>query len=105
MNLNDRFRLHGFFYNLTNLLLLIIEALIGLRFIFKLFAANSSAEFVTWVYQTSDVLVSPFRGIFQTQVINGKFVFDITALIALIIYGLIFAFILYLFDIAFNVER
>lgn len=105
MNLNERLQLHRLFAGLTNLILAIVEILLGLRFIFRLFAANGTAPFVTWLYQTSDILVSPFRGIFQTPVFNGQFVFDITALISLLVYGLIFAFILYLFDIAFGVNR
>lgn len=105
MNYYDRLNLHRFFVGVTNLIMTIFEVLLGLRFIFKLFAANSSALFTTWLYQTTDVMISPFRGIFQSQVVNGKFVFDTTTLISIVIYGLIFALIIYLFDFVFSVNH
>lgn len=77
----------------------IIEALVGLRFIFELFGANPSSPFVNWIYQYSTPLVTPFAGIFgQNPTIGASgvvtaSVFDWTALIALIIYGIIFGLI------------
>lgn len=105
MTISDRLEAHGVFIGLTNVIFTVFEVLLGLRFVFRLFAANSIAPFVSWLYATTDVLVSPFRGIFQTPIIESKFVFDITALVALVIYGLIFALIIYLFDFAFGVRR
>ena len=95
-------QLDRFFIQLTNFVFTIIEILLGLRFIFRLFAANSSAPFVDWLYRTSGVLVSPFHGIFTEPVIDAHFVFDITALIALVIYSLLFSLIIYLFRILGN---
>ncbi len=89
----------NFFVDLTQFVFTLFEALLGLRFIFKLFAANTTAPFVRWLYETSDVLISPFRGIFQSPVIEGRFVFDVTALVAIIIYGLIASLIIYLFNL------
>lgn len=88
-----------FFVRFTNFVLGIIETLLGLRFIFRLFAANSTAPFVNWLYDVTDVLISPFRGIFASPVLEGRSIFDITTLIAMIIYALAFALILYLFDL------
>lgn len=74
-----------------------IEVVIGLRFIFLLVGANPSSNFVAWVYHWSTPLVSPFAGIFgQSATIGGPgavvtSVFDWTALVALIVYGLILA--------------
>jgi uncharacterized protein YggT (Ycf19 family) len=45
-------------------------ALLALRVLFRLFDANSANGFVHWVYQTSDVVLAPFRGIFPSQVIS-----------------------------------
>ena len=76
-----------------------IEAIIGLRIIFQLFGANPSSQFVEWVYSWSTPFVAPFAGIFgqsatlaPTGVVTGG-VFDWTALIALVVYGLILGLI------------
>jgi hypothetical protein len=105
MNYYDRLSLHRLFTGLTNAIMTVVEVLLALRFIFRLFAANSSAPFVNWLYDTTAILISPFRGIFTSPVVNGQFVFDITTLISIVIYGLLFSFIIYLFDLTFNVTR
>lgn len=76
-----------------------IELLVGFRFLLRLFGANASSSFVNWIYSWSTPLVSPFSGIFgQHATIAGPgvaatSVFDWTALIALVIYALIFGVI------------
>ncbi len=61
--------------------------------------ANADSSFVQWIYSWSTPLVSPFAGIFgQEATVTGpgvvtSSVFDWTALIAFIIYGLIVAVI------------
>jgi hypothetical protein len=73
----------------------IIEVVVGLRFIFLLLGASPSSTFVSNIYHWSTPLVSPFAGIFgQSAKIVGPgavvaSVFDWTALIALVVYGLI----------------
>jgi hypothetical protein len=74
-----------------------IEVLVGLRFVFRLLGANPASSFVNWVYDWSTPLVAPFAGIFgQSATVAGtgvatQSVFDWTALIALVVYGLIAA--------------
>lgn len=76
-----------------------IEVLIGLRFIFRLLGANPGNDFVNWIYGWSTPFVKPFAGIFgQNATVTGQgvvttSVFDWTALIALVVYGLILAVI------------
>ena len=73
-----------------------IETLIGLRIIFRLVGANAENAIVSWVYSWSTPFVAPFSGILgqDATVIQGvgsvtNSVFDWTALIALIVIGLI----------------
>lgn len=73
-----------------------IEALIGLRFVLRLLGANPDSGFVAWVYQWSTPFVQPFAGIFgqEATVVSGvgtvtSSVFDWTALIALLVVGLV----------------
>ena len=74
-----------------------IEALIGLRFIFRLFGANPATQIVQWIYDWSTPFVTPFAGIFgQSATVTGTGVstagvFDWTALIALVVIGLVVA--------------
>lgn len=74
--------------SLINLIMGIIEILIGLRFILKFFRAGL-APFVSWVYETSQPLINPFVGIFPNPVITGGFVIEFSSLIALVVYTII----------------
>lgn len=73
----------------------LIEALIALRLVFRFVGANPANGFVDWIYDWSTPFVTPFAGIFgQDATVAGKgvvanSVFDWTALVALIIYGLV----------------
>lgn len=72
-----------------------IEILIGLRFLFRLLGANPDAGFVRLIYDWSTPFVAPFAGIFgqEATVLSNAgvvttSVFDWTALIALLVFGL-----------------
>lgn len=73
-----------------------IEAIVGLRFVLRLVGANADNAFVSSIYSWSTPFVAPFSGIFgvDATVVSGvgtatTSVFDWTALIALIVIGLI----------------
>ncbi len=77
-----------------------IETLIGLRIVLRLLGANAANGIVNWIYTWSTPFVTPFSGIFgqDATVIHGvgtvyPSVFDWTALIALIIIGIIVGFV------------
>lgn len=65
-----------------------IEVLIGIRFVLKLFGANSDAGFVQMIYAVSGVLMAPFASIFGTQHVAGA-TFEWSALVAVAVYALI----------------
>jgi len=62
---------------------------LGFRVVLRLFGANADVEFVRWVYDSSAILLQPFRGIFPTQTIGPDFVIDFSALFAMVVYGLV----------------
>jgi len=66
-----------------------VLAILGLRFVLRLFGASETAGFVSWVYEMSAVLLEPFRGIFPTQTFENQFVFEFSTLFAMIVYGLL----------------
>jgi uncharacterized protein YggT (Ycf19 family) len=83
---------------LIQLIIGLAEIVLVLRIVLRLFAANPTASFVHWIYTTSNTLLEPFRGIFQTGVIDKSYVLDFTALFALIVYGLLGSLLIYFVD-------
>lgn len=89
-----------------------IEALVGLRFILRLIGANPNNALVNWIYDWSTPFVAPFSGIFgqDATVVGGvgvvtTSVFDWTALIALIVIGIIVGLIGSLVGRRYSVHR
>jgi hypothetical protein len=83
---------------LVHFIIGLAEIVLFLRIILRLFAANPTASFVHWTYTTSNTLLEPFRGIFQTAVIDKSHVLDFTALFALLVYGILSALLIYIID-------
>jgi hypothetical protein len=79
----------GWLTGLVNFFLGLVEALLALRVILRLFGANPNASFVHWIYSTTASLMVPFRGIFPVAVLSGGYVLDIPAIFAMIIYAVI----------------
>lgn len=75
--------------SLVNLFTGLVGVFLALRFVLKLFGANAANGFVEWIYDTSSVLLAPFRGIFPTEVIDRQYVLEFNTLFALVIYALI----------------
>lgn len=74
---------------IVNLALGIVTFFIGFRILLELFAANSSAPFAAWIYNVSDGLISPFAAMFPNLTVSGTgSVFDVVALISLIVYAI-----------------
>ena len=66
----------------------VIEVILLLRLIFRLLGANESSDFVMVLYNLSHIFVGPFNGIFNDQAL-GRSVFEISTLVAMIVYALI----------------
>jgi uncharacterized protein YggT (Ycf19 family) len=66
----------------------LIDTLVGIRFVLKLFAASPLSSFVSLLYAITNPLVAPFRNIFPVSGTSG-FVFEPASLVALVIYPLI----------------
>ena len=84
---------------LLNLYLAIVEGILGLRFLLKLFGANANTGFVAWVYEMSDSLLEPFRAIFPTRVYENKYVLEFSTLFAMLIYALLVMLLVYIVDL------
>ncbi len=71
------------------LLLGFLEAVLGLRFLFKLIGVNPANPFASILYGFSDVFVAPFASLTGAPAAEGM-VFEFSTLIAMIVYALIF---------------
>jgi hypothetical protein len=65
-----------------------LDVLIAIRFVLKLFGANTSAAFVRFMYDVTWPLVAPFHGIFNTTQ-EGRSILEPESLVAIAIYALI----------------
>ena len=66
----------------------VVEVILLLRLIFRLLGANESSAFVMFLYNLSHIFVGPFNGIFNDQAL-GRSVFEISTVVAMIVYALI----------------
>lgn len=73
---------------LSNLFLTLVEALLLLRVILAFFFTHNGSGFVHWCFITTNILLTPFRGIFTnpTQFPGGWYV-DWVALFAMMVYA------------------
>jgi uncharacterized protein YggT (Ycf19 family) len=66
----------------------LLDTLIAIRFLLKLFGANTTAAFVRFMYDLTAPLVAPFHGIFNTTA-EGRSIFEPESIVAIIIYTLV----------------
>ena len=67
----------------------LLEVLLGLRFMLKLIAANPNSGFATFMYGITGPFMAPFTGLIGTPA-SGGMIFEVTALIAMAVYALLF---------------
>jgi hypothetical protein len=79
-----------------------IIALLALRLVLLLLAANQGAPFVDFVYALSGVFAWPFYGIFSYQPTYGQSTFEISTVVAIIVYALIAMGLARLFTLTSN---
>lgn len=75
-------------YETVYLIFAIIVGAIVVRTLLKLLGANTAVAFTHFMYNVTDPVMAPFRGILPTFV-SGRTVFESSALIAILIYGLV----------------
>ena len=78
-----------FFSSTIDWILTAIEALIGLRVIFKLAGVSPTHTVVKWLYEVSNPLVDPFKGLFSASSPMKRSELELTALLAMLIYGIV----------------
>lgn len=76
----------------------VIEVLLIFRIILKMLGANPNSGFANLIYTISNPFALPFRGIFQTQVVEGS-VFEWSTIIAGVVYAIVAWGLVQLFQI------
>jgi hypothetical protein len=66
----------------------IIVALLAFRIVLLLLAANQGSAFVDFIYALSGFFAGPFYGIFSYQPTYGQSTFEISSVVAIIVYAL-----------------
>ncbi len=66
----------------------VLEALIGLRVVFRLIGANAQNPFAQFVYSSTQIYLLPFASLTANPAVGGL-VLEITSMMAMIIYALI----------------
>ena len=85
---------------LTDFVFNVVAVGLLLRFLFRLFGANPSASFVTFLYESTNPLLAPFDNIFRPYVVEPGYVFEFSTLIAIVIYLIISALLVALLSFA-----
>jgi uncharacterized protein YggT (Ycf19 family) len=80
----------------------IVDVVLLVRMVLKLLAANPHAGFTSFTYGVSDALLIPFRGILPTTTVSGQSVFELSVLLAIVVYALLGVGLTRLVSIAFS---
>ena len=75
--------------SMVSFLLGVLEMILVLRFFFRLLGASQDNSFILFLYNLSHVFVAPFNGIFHDQVLGTHSVFELSTLIAMLVFALL----------------
>lgn len=75
--------------HLINSVFGVIELLLGLRFVLMLVGANPNATFTRFLYAITLPLVLPFLGVFPDPQLHGQSVFELSSLLAILVYAVL----------------
>ena len=70
------------------LILGVMEGLITIRFLLRLFAANPAAGFAQFIYGVTGPMLFPFYGLFPTPQFEGS-VMEVISIVAMLVYALL----------------
>lgn len=78
-----------FVARLVNGIIGVIEVILALRLVLELLGANSSSQFVEWIYSVSGALIGPFANAFPGLSLGGASVIDWVAILAMVGYAIL----------------
>lgn len=78
---------------LLNILSTIVGLTLGAHIILQILGVNDSVPIIQWISSASAALTTPFNGLFNNIVLTENSVIDVNAVIALIVYSIVFSLI------------
>jgi uncharacterized membrane protein len=75
--------------NIISFLVGLLEMILALRAAFRLLGASQDNSFTQFLYNLSHLFVAPFNGIFHDQALGTRSVFELSTLIAMLVYALL----------------
>ena len=85
MKSKDAVRLPG--AGLVGLFLLVTEVFLAIRFVLHFFAVNPHNGFAQWVFNSTDGIMTPFRGVFTQTVAGHPHYVDVVTLFVMASYA------------------
>lgn len=85
-------------------MLAFLEILLAIRFVLRMIAANANSGFAMLMYGITGVFVAPFNGLIGTPTSGGA-ALEVTTLIAMVIYALIFWGVAYVIRMVTDLPR
>lgn len=73
--------------SLISIFIVLVEVLLGTRFILKAFGANELSQFVQWVNLTSKSFLGPFSNIFPSPAVGSGYIVELSTIFAMFIYA------------------
>lgn len=70
--------------------LMVMETILALRFLLKMFGANPENLFASFVFALTDILLTPFTGIVPPISVHPNQAFEVATLIAMAVYFMLF---------------
>ena len=74
---------------LAYLLTLLAQLLVALRFVLKLVDADSKNTFSKWIFENSELILQPFKGLVQEYYEIWGFNVELTSLVVIVCLGII----------------
>ena len=72
-----------------SLLIVLVEILLGIRFILKALGANELSEFAQWIYTISQSFLAPFANIFPSPTVGSGYVVELSTILAMVVYAIL----------------
>jgi hypothetical protein len=67
----------------------VLEVVLVLRLVFRFLDASQDNSFTLLLYHLSQVFIAPFNGIFHDQILGTGNVFELSTLIAMLVFALL----------------
>ncbi|WKZ30003.1 MAG: YggT family protein [Candidatus Dojkabacteria bacterium] len=76
-------------FQILYVIVIILESLLSIRFVLKLLGANANVGIISWLYNLTETILSPLRGVIMDEVTLWGITIELTTLLVIFILTLI----------------